>query len=231
MMTNLKVAETRMTRIALLTAAMMLSLATVVSAQAPRSRGPADPRYFPDLYKGPAWGMTLSEYYTFGNKADGMFGYAQHGYREGSNDDILRWKQATGTALPPGYYWQQLRARRAERLGTATPADRPNAQATPAAKPIAARPLSEPRESFEEDEPESTESEASLEKEIEFNEVDAAPALKSSRRNANSRGLLPVDSTQPTKLAGPEQSDVSILSSTKFRRIGSTAPGSGDDKN
>jgi hypothetical protein len=100
---------------------LLASSAGAAMAQLPRSRGPADPRYYPDLYKGPAWGMTLSEYYTFGNKADGPYGYALSGYRYGSHDDITRWKQATGTALPPGYYWQRLRERRGVQPAAATP--------------------------------------------------------------------------------------------------------------
>ncbi len=209
-----------------LSVGVVLTLTSAASAQFPRSSGPANPRYYPDLYKGPAWGMTLSEYYTFGNKADGPYGYALFGYRYGSNQDIQRWKQATGTALPPGYYWQRWRDRRDERAGAST---------NPTAARKSEASLAGLRRSEAQTEPIPADAEESEENEEESSEAieepTPAPAPQSSRRNATSRRLTPENSTKSLELTGPEQSDAGNHATTKFRRIRATAPASGADNN
>lgn len=223
-----------MLRTTFLALSVVLALANAASAQFPRSSGPANPRYYPDLYKGPAWGMTLSEYYTFGNKADGPYGYAIGGYRYGANQDIQRWKQATGTALPPGYYWQRWRERRDERLGAASGPD-----ANPAARGVASRNSEGSRLGVKQQAKSAASSQPDLDdledSEVEPNEPDeqpaAAPAPLSSRRNALTRGLTQENSAKSLELAGPEQSDAANHAMNKFRRIRSTDPTTGDDKN
>jgi hypothetical protein len=226
--------EFNVLRTTFLALCVVLALAGAASAQFPRSSGPANPRYYPDLYKGPAWGMTLSEYYTFGNKADGPYGYALGGYRYGSNQDIQRWKQATGTALPPGYYWQRWRDRRDERAVAST---NPTANSTASA---AATRKTEPTlaglhrielqkqpVTATEEEPEETKEETS---EV-ANEPTPALTPPTSRRNASARGLTSENLTKSVGLAGPEQSDAGIHATNKFRRIRATDPTAGDDKN
>lgn len=214
-----------MIRHGLLALGLVLAIANAASAQTVRRSGPADPRYYPDLYKGPGWGYTLSEYYTFGNKADGPYGYGIAGHRYGSNYDIQRWKEATGTDVQPGYYLQKWRDRRAERAGAAPSASNqakvaPERIAAPKRTPVEAAPIAE------------NEDEMEREEEVEH-PVDAAPSaeLKSSRRNATSRGVNGENSSQSSSLTGPEQSESRLNSASKFRRIGSTDRPAGVDKN
>lgn len=209
-------------RFAAITLVVLAASAGSAFAQLPRSRGPADPRYYPDLYKGPAWGMTLSEYYTFGSKADGPYGYAIAGHREGSNDDILRWKQATGTALPPGYYLQRWRERRGVQPAAAPATMRPSAQ--PLSQPPPSQPIAQKKQRSEE-------VDGQQEFTAEEQAPDAPPSTQSSRRNAQERGLNLENPSQPSKLTGPDQSEVSLLGPNKIRRIRSTDPMPRDDKN
>lgn len=214
-----------MIRHGLLALGLVMAIASAASGQSVRRSGPADPRYYPDLYKGPGWGYTLSEYYTFGNKADGPYGYGIAGHRYGSNYDIQRWKEATGTDIPPGYYLQKWRERRAGRAGAAPNASNqakaaPEQIAAPKRAPVDAAPYADDEEATEiEEEDERTVSEPAL------------PELKSSRRNAMTRGVSGENSSQPSSLTGPEQSESRLNSASKFRRIGSTDRPAGDDKN
>jgi hypothetical protein len=201
-----------------------LLLCSAASAQTVRRSGPADPRYYPDLYKGPGWGYTLSEYYTFGNKADGPYGYAIGGYRYGSNYDIQRWKEATGTDVPPGYYLQRLRERRAERFGApASPAgglqqsrsQKPENVPTPAAEPAL--------ENDEDSEEENLVKPA--------DEPTGIEGQRTSRRNAISRGVNTGSSSQSSRLTGPEQSASELNQTSKLRRIRATPGSTAVDKN
>lgn len=218
-----------MIRISLLTLSLVMVLTSAASAQSVRRSGPADPRYYPDLYKGPGWGYTLSEYYTFGNKADGPYGYAIGGYRYGSNYDVQRWKEATGTDVQPGYYLQRWRERRAERLGIApsTPsAAKParEAIAKPQGRPTPALPETEEEIAQEEEDEEEVTEEPSV---LEPQPADA----KTSRRNATSRGLVGENSSQSSRFTGPEQTESKWRPVSKFQRIPQAQPSAVDDKN
>lgn len=210
------------THLYLLAVGVVLVSGNAASAQFPRSRGTANPRYFPDLYKGPAWGMTLSEYYTFGNKADGSFGYAQHGYREGSNDEILRWKQATGTDIPPGYYLQRLRARRGERP-TPGPAGLGATVRPPILIPrdrgaLSASDAGAPEEAYEPDLAEQEERAAS------------ESTQKSSRRNAQLRGVATEKSPQTEKFSSAVEPAPFKAGALNFPRNDSMNRATRDDK-
>ena len=172
--------------------------------------------------------MTLSEYYTFGNKADGPYGYAIGGYRYGANADIQRWKQATGTAIPPGYYLQRWRERRDERTG-ANPADSSAIAGRNSGDSAGIRRLEPQKQPL----PANAEEDEEVEEEASeaVNEPTPASAPQTSRRNASSRGLTSENSTKPLELTGPNQSDAGIHATNKFRRIRATDPTAGDDKN
>lgn len=219
-----------MIRTSLLAFGLVLAIASGASAQSVRRSGPADPRYYPDLYKGPGWGYTLSEYYTFGNKADGAYGYGIAGHREGSNYDIQRWKEATGTDIPPGYYLQKWRDRRAGRAGAA-----PSNPHVSGAKPTNAAPerIAAPKRAPVEVAPYADdEDESEFEEEVERPVSEPTPAeLKSSRRNATTRGVGGENSSQSSSLTGPEQSESRLNSASQFRRIGATDRPAGVDKN